>query len=388
MSVVEGSPSDVEDGSPEEQGLEETADELDREEPDPDPVKFWEERQRELVVSVLNYNLATLSDLIHSQKIDLSPRYQRRARWDARRQSALVESFLMNVPVPSVFLNEDDYGKYSVIDGKQRLTAIHNFLRGRLTLDGLKVFAELNGSTIDDVPGPLRSALETRAALQAIIILRQSDKDVKFEVFKRLNTGGVRLNPQEIRNSTWAGPFNDLVLELSESGPFHALLGITRKDRSSIWREMRDAEFVLRYFAFRHTWSDFSGGMQRQMDTFMANQQYADDAALADMRNAFDNTVACVGAAFGEHAFKRWLPIPGQWRQQVLAALYDAQMFACSDGDPVVLRDHRDALIVGMKELFTDTEFRNSIDAATNTPSLFRHRVGAVKELIDNTLAG
>jgi uncharacterized protein DUF262 len=371
------------DEGPFDDDLEESPTDSDDSGNEADPVSFWERRQRELVVSVLNYNLATLDDLIHTKKIDLSPRYQRRSRWDPKRQSALIESFLMNVPVPSVFLNEDDYGKYSVIDGKQRLTAIQAFLRGRFALTGLKVFGELNGKTVEELPAPLRNALETRAALQAIIILRQSDKDVKFEVFKRLNTGGVRLNPQEIRNSTWAGPFNDLVLELSESQAFHRLLGIDRKDRSLIWREMRDAEFVLRYFTFRRNWETFSGGMQRHMDEFMAGNQYASEANLDEMRQDFSQTVDCVEAAFGPYAFQRWVPGAGQWRKQVLAALYDAQMFACMGHEPQELQQERAQLIKGMQALFSNAEFRASIDAATNTPSLFKTRIAMVRSLVN-----
>jgi hypothetical protein len=192
-----------------------------------DPVEFWEERQRDLVTSVLDYNLGTLSDLVQTKRIDLAPEYQRRDRWDAARQSKLIESFLMNVPVPQIFLNEDDYGQYSVIDGKQRLTSINEFMRGRLRLRDLQVFADINGQTIDDLPPGLQNVIRTRANLRATIILRQSDKDIKFEVFQRLNTGGLRLNPQEIRNSTWPGPLNNLILVLSEERRFHRLLSIT-----------------------------------------------------------------------------------------------------------------------------------------------------------------
>jgi len=110
------------------QDLEESDDILDFVEPE--SVGFWEKKQRELVTNTVDYNLSTLSTLIKDKVIDLDPEYQRRERWDAQRQSRLIESFLMNVPVPPVFLNEDEYGSYSVIDGKQRLTAIHEFLRG------------------------------------------------------------------------------------------------------------------------------------------------------------------------------------------------------------------------------------------------------------------
>jgi len=366
--------------------IEESEAELDATEAD--PVKFWENRQRELVVSVLNYNLATLSDLIHTNRIDLSPRYQRRARWDTRRQSALIESFLMNVPVPSVFLNEDDYGKYSVIDGKQRLTAVHSFLRGRLKLAGLKVFSELNGNTVEEIPLPLRNALETRAALQAIIILRQSDTEVKFEVFKRLNTGGVRLNPQEIRNSTWPGPFNNLVLALSEDRGFHTVLHISRRERSLIWREMRDAEFVVRYFTFRQTWNTFSGGMQRHMDEFMVAHQYEQEDSLAEMKLDFLQTVENVYSAFGDNAFQRWVPKTGVWRKQVLAALFDAQMFACRGHDPKVLLGSRELLLEGMQQLFNASDFLASVDAATNTPTLFKRRIRLVQQLVHRSTGG
>ena len=247
---------------------------------------LFDKSQRDLVTSVVDYNLATLADLVSRKKIDLSPRYQRRFRWDAARQSKLIESFLMNVPIPPIFLNEDQYTNYAVIDGKQRLLAVQEFIRGRLKLRGLKVFDDINGSSIDDLPSRLRSIIETRATLRAIIILPQSQPVVKFEVFKRLNTGGVKLNPQEIRNSTFPGPLNDLILKLSTLPEFHRLLNITDRNKSALYREMRDAEFVLRYFAFRDSWKDFTRGMMRVMEDFMSDHQHMDagelDAASTD----------------------------------------------------------------------------------------------------------
>lgn len=217
--------------------LEETDELLDAEEAA--QVHFWEAKQRELLTSVVDYNLSTLSDLVKAKTIDLQPKYQRRFRWDEERQSKLIESFLMNVPVPPVFLNEDKYGKYSVIDGKQRLTAIHDFMMGRLRLRNLEVFADINNLTFDELPPEFQAVIRTRPTIRIIIVLRQSDMDIKFEVFRRLNTGGVRLNAQEIRNSTYPGPLNDMLLELSEHQLFHKLLGIKSKAESAIYQEMR-----------------------------------------------------------------------------------------------------------------------------------------------------
>lgn len=345
---------------------------------------FWEKKQRDIVTSVVDYNLQTLANLIGSQKIDLSPRYQRRHRWKAPRQSALIESFLMNVPVPPIFLNEDAYGQYSVIDGKQRLTAVTEFFRNRLKLTGLSVFKEINGDTFDDLPSDLQAVIETRAVLRAVIVLRQSDADIKFEVFRRLNTGGVRLNPQEIRNSTWPGPLNDLVLDLSESKDFRRILGVGQKDErtSAIVREMRDAEFVLRYMTFADTWATFSGGMMRQMDTYMSKNQNASRGDLARLRARFVSTLSAVEAAFGEGAFRRWQPDKGAWRKPVVASLFDAQMFAAQEFDPQALRRARTRILKTYKALFDDPEFRRAIDAATNTPSLFKARIEGLRSVL------
>jgi hypothetical protein len=361
--------------------IEEVDEELDAPD-DGQPVEFWEQKQRELVTSVVDYNLGSLSDLLSQGVIDLSPRYQRRFRWNKARQSRLIESFLMNVPVPPIFLNEDEYGHYSVIDGKQRLTAIHEFFRGRLKLEDLKVFGDINGQTIDDLPPRLKQVLRTRPTVRAVIILRQSDEDVKFEVFQRLNTGGVRLNPQEIRNSAYPGPLNDLILDLSEDKRFHRLLGVRTKAKSAIYQEMRDAEFVLRFFTFRTTWRTFKGGMKRHMDHYMASNQHMKGERLTELRTDFLQTIETVDAAFGDHAFRRWLPGTGKWKNQVLAALYDAQMFGAREFTPNQFEGKRKAVERAQKALFDDDEFATAISAATNTPTYFKKRIAAVRDML------
>ncbi|MFN3191247.1 MAG: DUF262 domain-containing protein [Aureliella sp.] len=346
------------------------------------PIEFWEKKQRELVTNSVDYNLETIAQLIENDTIDLKPKYQRRFRWDEKRQSKLIESFLMNVPVPPIFLNEDSYGKYSVIDGKQRLTAISQFMRGRLVLRDLEVFSDINGKSLDDLPGVFKSVIKTRPTIRAIIVLRQSDADIKFEVFQRLNTGGVKLNPQEIRNSTYPGPMNDLILELSELPQFHELLGIKNKSKSKIHQEMRDAEFVLRYFTFRENWSTFQGGVKRHLDLFMSENQKVKAKELDTLKKEFLETLQSVKACFGEHAFHRWQPEQNHWRKQVLASLFDAQMLACKGVDETALKVKKELIDADFKALFRDEEFRKSIDSATNTPSYFKYRIKTLKSLL------
>jgi hypothetical protein len=369
----------------EDRDIEDSEEELDDQYVE-DPVGFWEAKQRDLLTSVLDYNLSSLSNLVRNKQIDLSPSYQRRNRWKDDRKSALIESFLMNVPVPPIFLNEDEYGRYSVIDGKQRLIAVNDFLLGRFKLRGLKVFRELNRNTFDDLPQTLQTVLETRASLRAIIILRQSDPDIKYQVFRRLNTGGIRLNPQEIRNSAWPGELNTMILEESVSPAFHALLSIKDKTRSAIYREMRDAEFVVRFLTFQNDWEIFSGGMGKRLDDFMADNHALSKDKVERLRQEFRTAIQKVDAAFGEHAFKRWVPEKGSWRQQVLASMFDAETFGVQDFDESALRQHQPQLVAGLKALFEEGQFRQAVDAATNTPTSFKDRIKRVRSMVADTV--
>ncbi len=349
-----------------------------------DFLKFWATKQKELVTSVVDYNLSTLTDLINDKDIDLSPGYQRRNRWDDVRKSALIESFLINVPVPPVFLNEDNYGEYSIIDGKQRLTAIHEFMSGSLRLRGLKVYAELEDQKFNELPSRLQSVIRTRPTLRAVIVLRQSDKDVKFEVFRRLNTGGVTLNAQEIRNSVHTGSLNNMLLKLSDNRDFHRMLGIKRKADSKLYQEMGDVELILRYFAFRDYWRYFNGGIVHRLDSFMAeNKNLSDDMVASDSAD-FLNTLATVEMVWGDNAFRRWSPETGKWRNQILASLFDAQMMACRGINPKQVEGKRDIILAMFKQLFEDSEFQKAISASISV--YFKLRIEMVKSIITSVV--
>lgn len=351
-------------------------------------VSFLNKKQRELITSTVDYNLESLSQLINKRTIDLAPKYQRRFRWDDTRKSKLIESFLMNVPIPPIFLNEDDFGKYSVIDGKQRLSAINEFLSGQLSLTGLEVFTDLNDYSFFDLPLEFQNSLKIRANVRAIIILRQSDKDIKYEVFQRLNTGGVKLNAQEIRNSAFPGKLNDKILELSEHKFFHKLLGIKSKSKSKIYQEMKDAELVLRFFALKNSWKQYAGGLKKILDAYMDDNQSMTQTAANELGKEFLDTLEKVEVLFGDDgSFRRWMPDNKKWKQQVSAPLFDAQMFACYKKNKSKLEESRTKIISDFKKLFTsDSEFIQSIESSTGTPNRFLYRTTKLNEVINNNI--
>ena len=350
---------------------------------DAETVAFWESKQRELVLSVVDYNLESLGGLVRSKTIDLSPRYQRRHRWDNARRSALIESFLINVPIPPIFLNEDKTGRYSVIDGKQRLSAVTGFLDDGFALEGLKVFGRLNGAIFSKLPGDLREALKTRATLRATIILKQSDPDVKTIVFQRLNRGGMVLNAQEVRNAAFPGPFNDLIISLSELPAMRQVLRITKPATSQLWRQMRDVELVLRYFTFRDDWDSFAHGLSLKLDEFMENHQYAKPRQLKMMREDFVAQLDAIKLAFGDFAFRRFDTKRGKWRKQIVAAVYDAEMFAIRPLRERILASGQALPEESLKELFSDAGFRAAIDAGTNSVATFRSRIELMSAMLD-----
>ncbi|MBK1633657.1 hypothetical protein CKO31_23520 [Thiohalocapsa halophila] len=186
-----------------------------------------------IVTEQARYPLNTIAAMVEEKGYRLSPEYQRRHRWSVQKQSRLIESLIMNVPVPPIFLYEYEYSKYEVMDGLQRLTALHDFYRDRICLEGLEQWPELNGRTYSALPEKVREGIDRRY-LSSVILLKETAKSeeealrLKQLVFERINSGGVKLEPQETRNAILDGPMNQKCVELSRDGALCRLWGHDR----------------------------------------------------------------------------------------------------------------------------------------------------------------
>ena len=154
--------------------------------------------------------------------------------------------------MPPIYLAEDAFGQYSVVDGKQRITAIHRFIGNQLILNGIEAFEEIEGRRFYELPQDMRNALEVRPYLRVITLLKQSDPTLKFEVFTRLNRGGETMAPQELRNVAYRGPLNSLVYDLAANNFLRQQLKI-RSEKSKAYQIMADAEYVLRFLTLRQS---------------------------------------------------------------------------------------------------------------------------------------
>lgn len=343
----------------------------------------FEKAQQALVLQQSDLSLGIASQLIDSQAIDLDPVYQRRPRWRAGKQSQLIESFLLNVPIPPIYLSEDEYGKYSIIDGKQRLTAISAFIKNELVLEGLETVKSLNGYTFNEIPGEIKNALSVRPYLRVITILKQSDPDLKYEVFYRLNTGGEPLVAQEVRNVAFRGILNDEIMTLCENKFLRQRLSIASNSgivntNSKAYREMQDAELVLRYLVLEYSWENFSGNFRRALDEYMEENRNSRSAA-SRARQSFSEAISACEKLWGPIAFSR--VNNAKWRDQFISGVYDAQMVAVSElgifADDVS-RDQAIDAKAAMLKLFQNPAFTKACTQGTNTQTSVRFRVGSV----------
>lgn len=305
-----------------------------------------------IVTEQARYPLSSIAQIVESTSYKLSPEYQRRHRWSVERQSRLIESLIMNVPLPPIFLYEHDYSKYEVMDGLQRLTAIHDFYRDKFPLSGLTQWGELNGRTYSTLPEKVREGIDRRY-LSSVILLKETAKSeedalrLKQMVFERLNSGGERLTPQETRNAIYDGPLNRLCIKLSKSMKLCELWDIPLPDTNEIeglgpseeriqnesYRRMEDVELVLRFFAYRQKHKLHKGGnLSTYLDSFLRNGNKLDQAVLNQFEVIFNETIELIYDVFGKGAF--WLYRKRfdswSWLERSTITIYDPMMMVMS----------------------------------------------------------
>lgn len=254
-------------------------------------------RERRLVTQPYDLSINTLVEQWDDGTLSL-PEIQRQYVWDNARASRLVESLLLNVPIPVVYFAETTELNYLVIDGHQRILSVVRFLDNQFALSGLRILSDLNRKRFHQLSERDQRQLRTRV-IRAIIISSDSDPMMSFEVFERLNTGSIALNAQEVRNSTHRGPMNDLIKQFTEHPAFRICVGTT-KPRA----RMVDNELILRFLALEHGWSDYRPPLKRFLNNYMQAANAWSGDALEETSNMFDRAADGLTAALGSAAFR------------------------------------------------------------------------------------
>lgn len=299
----------------------------------------------------------------------LDPEFQRRYVWDDRKASLLIESILLEVPIPVIYLAEEQDGKFIVIDGQQRLRSFFRFLNNEFKLRGLSVLSELNGKYFKDLDKEKQRKIED-TTLRVIEIRKESHPDVKFEIFGRLNVGAVKLNDQELRNCIYRGKYNDLIKELAENRDFLFLLGLKEPHK-----RMYDRELVLHFLAFyNQTYLKYKPPMKQFLNKEMENNRNISYEKIKELRQVFKETVSLVKSVFGDKAFRRFIPgnekdPNGRWEiRKINVGLFEIIMFGFSRYTKHQIIPFSDAIREELLYMMTsDKEFIDSISGSGTT---------------------
>jgi hypothetical protein len=333
-----------------------------------------------------------------NQELDPRPSFQRGYVWDLAKASRLSESVLLNVPLPLIYTAEEsDSNKEVVIDGQQRLLTLFGYIKGQFPRNGrpfrlkhLKILSDLNGKLFSDLDDSYRTKI-LRYDMTIIKIGSSSDPNVKFEIFERLNSGSVSLNPQELRNCIYRGRFNDLLRELTQYPNFRKAIA-----SETLLERMLDAELVLRFLAFyERTYLNFPGGIKSFLNDFM--NDYCKNISPEKQKkftDVFKQASDLVFSVFGENSFRRFSlgterSADGRWERTVNRALYDIIMWGFTQYDKNLVMQSSDSIRSALVDLcVNDDNFKDSITAATNDRSRVNYRFITWKNTLDSILAG
>ncbi|GAB4291392.1 MAG: DUF262 domain-containing protein [Oscillatoriaceae cyanobacterium] len=324
---------------------------------------------------------------IKEGELDLEPTFQRKSSiWKPQEQSRLIESLLIRIPLPAFYMDATDDERWLVVDGQQRLTTMKEFvLDGKLKLYSLEFLKDLEGKIYKELPRNLqRRILETQVTVY--VIVKGTPPEVKFNIFKRINTGGLPLSSQEIRHALNQGPASELLARLAESNEFQAATNNTsmKDDR------MEQREFILRFLAFMI--SSYMQYKTENLEIFL-NEQMAkinkmSREQIQDIETKFKRTMIAAYDIFGKYAFRkrykdssRMSPI-----NKALFEVWSVSLNQLSDEQLQLLKERKEEVNRKFIELMKDTEFNKAVSQATGQIKNVQRRFSAIEQLIQEVL--
>ncbi|MGE8454476.1 MAG: DUF262 domain-containing protein [Pseudomonadales bacterium] len=320
---------------------------------------------RGAVVTNVDWTIESINLQMDKGTVDVQPSFQRRAAWDTPRKSRLIESIIVGMPVPNLVLaeNKEHRGRFIVIDGKQRLLAIQEFIEGGYRLSGLDLRDDLNQKRYQDLDRDDREAFEN-STIRTTLIKNWEDEKFLWAAFYRLNVGSLPLSPQELRKALIGGQLIDEIeMYLSRSHAFQAVFG------DQLDKRMRDSELVLRFLAFDRNLGRYRGDFKKFLDDTAKYYEADWNRRRSEAYRGFqrlDTALETSYEIFHENAFKKWL---GYGHERVMnRAIFDCMARYFSDTDianQAVL--NRAKVIAAYKKACDDPQFREAIERTTKT---------------------
>lgn len=333
------------------------------------------DQKRKVDFNSYDMSVKELISMVNDDIIDIAPEYQRQFRWDVSRQSALIESIFLGIPVPSLFMATNNDGTWEVIDGVQRLSSIINFAaeeisparkkinrESPLALCDLEKLKSFNGLKFTDLPRSLQIDFLLKP-IKITTLSDKSDKLVRFDLFERLNTGGVKLSDQEIRSCIYRGRFNDFIKELSKNPSFNSTIKLSKSSENDGTKE----ELILRFFAYLNHRDKFEHSVVNFLNDYMES---------ASKNFDYNNNEKIFCRTFEELAKLDHGIVKTKTRSVTSIILFEA----VSVGAAEAIKEKNQINIGNFYHWVTNRKFNNLITGATNTKSHVYSRIEYCKK--------
>jgi len=332
---------------------------------------------RKLRTQAYDKSVLDLIRMIRDDDLLLDPDYQRNYVWNNKKASLLIESILLNVPIPVIYVSEDEESRWSVVDGLQRLYSLYRFFGNEFRLTRLEVLTELERLPYSKL-NPKAARILNNGILRIIVILQESHPEIKYDIFQRLNQSPIKLTEQELRNCVYRGRFINMLKDLRNNQKFLSCMGFKVSQKRFL-----DAELILRYFALADAFDSETGkvkGYLSKMKTFLnayiEKHKSEPPEEIARFEKRFEDTIEKVHLVFGERAFRRVVDREGNKDALLNRALMDVIMVSFDRLSIDDIKRNKDAILELYASLpFEDNRFSDSISYRTSDNKELEYRL-------------
>jgi hypothetical protein len=349
-----------------------------------DIAKLWSPEG--IRVGTKQFSLHRILDLIDDGDLELAPDFQRNTVWKLRQKSRLIESVLLQIPLPAFYFAEDANGMMRVVDGLQRLSTVRSYVRGEpagFALSGLEYLVEAERKRFSELAPALRRRIYN-AQIVVHVIDPTTPAGVKYDIFKRINTGGTPLNGQEIRHCMSRDRSREFLKRCAHTPEFDLATGGSLRDHV----RMDDREVVLRFCAFSRLGVEgYLSGTRGSMNVFLENAtnmlddpEQISEPELARLYDRFCGAMVNCYSVFGKHAFRKW-PIGTNRLYPINRPLFESWSYVLGQYSESDLVRRKDAIVGQARELMTSSrEYNDAITSSTGGASNVRLRFDAAEQ--------
>ena len=330
--------------------------------------------QRRLHTETADLTVSSLYGYMNNDKLEI-PEFQRGYVWTRAQASRLIESLIIQCPIPVVYFSQLPDNKLIVIDGNQRLLSIKLFINDAFELQGLTTYPELNGLSWSSLDPRFRDHIFNRT-IRCITILKDTHPQIKFDVFERLNTGSVKLNAQELRHGISHGSLMKKLDSLSKIEAWRKAIGIRNDKR------MKGSELILRYFALRWRRDKYEKPLSAFLDKYSADNRNLESKILQELEDDFIIAMDRVQKGLGKLSF-RLIGTGHETSSPFNAAIFDAQMIGFAETTNRKITSGKytaEAMTKHIETLFKNEKFLNSVRRATSDEQSVKNRIDMFKE--------